>query len=346
MSTARPDILDPDWMAQRLQRFFARRLPEARSVEIRDYAILLGGYSRLTARFDVACDGDVKGYILRADPPAGTSASDTSRSDEWELLEALTLHADIPTPGARYYDSDGSELGTLAIIIDRIDGGGLSASWDRIEPGEEPEIAMKMCNLMADIHSVDLDVLPPSLARPANWDAYIDERLAAIRQIATEFAEPYPFYSYFATWLDLNRPEPVPLTLVHGELQSSNVILDQDKNLLAIDWEYGHIGDPREDIGWTMLIEAFHPPDLVNVDVDRFFERYRERTGLSPDQLNKKTVAYFMILHGLFVLGVIARQIGSFARGENTDIKTGFLVASMAQANQEWFAAVKMIESE
>lgn len=346
MRNGEPDILNPQYMANRLQGFFARRNPGAKAVEIRDYSILLGGYSRLTARFDVEVDGEVKGYILRADPPAGTSASETDRTEEWELLRALTLHTNVPTPGARYFDGDGSELGTLGIIIDRINGGGLSASWARVDPGEEGEISLKMCDLMADIHAVDLDVLPPGMARPKDWDSYIDERIALIRAFPDQFAEPYPFYNYLAAWLDLNRPKPVPLTLVHGELQSSNVLLDQDKNLIAIDWEYGHIGDPREDIGWCMLIEAFHPPDLVNTDMEKYFAHYCERTGLSPDDVNRKTVAYFMILHGLIILGVIARQIGAFARGENTDIKTGFLVASLSRAHQEWFAAVKMIEGE
>src|SRR5690606_14126416 len=144
----------PDWMRQRLEQFFAKRMTSAKSVKVSNYSILLGGYSRLTAQFDLNIDGELKGYILRADPPAGTSASNTDRTDEWELLEALTLHTSVPTPGARYYDSDGSELGTLGIIIDRIEGGGLSASWSRVEPGEEPAIALKMCDLMADIHSV------------------------------------------------------------------------------------------------------------------------------------------------------------------------------------------------
>lgn len=345
MTTNEGMSLDENLMPERLEAFFRRRFPDAGTVAVSEYAPLLGGYSRLTSEFVVEIDGESKRYVLRGDPPAGSSAAETDRTKEWDLLSALTEQSEVATPPARYFDADGSELGTLAILLDRIDGAGLSASWSRVSPGEEGEIAMKMCDLMVDIHSVDLDILPASLARSTDWNSYIDQRIAMIRTLESEYVEPNPFYRYLAQWLDINRPPPVPLTLVHGELQSSNVLLDRDKNLLAIDWEHSHIGDPREDIGWCMLIEAFHPPYLVNVDEEAFYARYRERTGLSEEVLNKKTVAYFMIQTGLVVLGIVGKQIGSFALGSNTDIKTGFLVASIARAHQEWLSAVKMIEA-
>ena len=52
----------------------------------------------------------------------------------------------------------------------------------------------------------------------------------------------------------------MPLALVHGDCQPSNVLVADGADPLVIDWEFAHIGDPREDIGYYSQI-----PLLPNV---------------------------------------------------------------------------------
>ena len=70
---------------------------------------------------------------------------------------------------------------------------------------------------------------------------------------------------YVAAWLEHNRPPEVPMTLVHGEFQPGNVMVGGDGRLVAVDWEFAHVGDPREDLGWALWVESIQPPALIGL---------------------------------------------------------------------------------
>ena len=109
-----------------------------------------------------------------------------------------------------------------------------------------------------------------------------------------------------AAWLDANRPPEAPLTLVHGDLQAPNILLQEDTgDFHLLDWELSRIGDPREDLGWWALAGKSQPPDLIDANPDAFYARYREQTGLSEEIVNPATVAYFTVLGSLAVFDCV-----------------------------------------
>jgi aminoglycoside phosphotransferase (APT) family kinase protein len=61
-------------------------------------------------------------------------------------------------------------------------------------------------------------------------------------------------------WLELNRPPPTDLVLVHGDFRMGNLIIDvgrgnaESASLAAVlDWELTHTGQAVEDLAWFCI---------------------------------------------------------------------------------------------
>ena len=132
-----------------------------------------------------------------------------------------------------------------------------------------------------------------------------------------------------SAWLKANKPAPTDLTLVHGDFQAPNLLLDEASGRMhVLDWEVAHIGDPREDLGWWALAHTTQPPNLIAADQDRFLARYREATGLSEEVVNPESVAYFTVFASLTVFGNVIGATAAMARGQ----ASGMTVAYMTNA--------------
>src|SRR5437764_196198 len=88
-------------------------------------------------------------------------------------------------------------------------------------------------------------------------------------------------------------PCPRPATTTDA---ASNVLVDRDDRFALIDWEYAHIGDPREDLGWYVVYSQSSPPSLYDPDPEAFLARYREQTGADERHVNQVTVGYFAVV--------------------------------------------------
>lgn len=330
-------MIDKEKAPAQLRAFLSKRM--GADVQISDFTPILGGYSRLMSRFTATVDGVPRPMVARADPPPGKAMMNTDSAQEWALLQALTRHGSVPMPDALYYDDKGSELGSRTIVLDVVRGRSLLAEIRGSDEAQIDGIVERFVDLCAQIHAVDLGAVPPAVPRPAGWDEYMDTRIQAWRDAEAALIDSNPFFRYMAAWLDDHRPEPAPLSLLHGELQASNVMVEADTGrLLAIDWELARIGDPREDLGWCKWVGTMQPPDLVARDEVRFAALYAERSGLGGDLVNPDTIAYFSILAGLNPVYGLATQIDSLTRGENSSITTAYLLAALSAAHEQWLS--------
>lgn len=338
-------MLNPAEMPGRLEAFLRDQIAGAPPVTVRDYAPLSGGYSRLMARFTATIDGEDVELIARGDPAPGQATIETDRQAEWELLEALTRLGSVPMPSARWYDSDGSRLGTKTIILDLVQGESFLAHVRAGSDAEHGAHVDGLADLLGAIHATDVSGLPSSVERPASWDSYIDGLVAQWREAEAEHGERNPFFRYMATWLDENRPPAAPLTLLHGEFQPSNIMRDPAGRLLAIDWELSRIGDPREDLGWCKWVGSVQPPDLIGGRDEQFCARYRAATGLSEEIVNPLTISYFSILAAIRVFRGITQQIQAFTDGANRAVKTAYMVPVLITAHEGWLQAASALEA-
>ena len=79
--------------------------------------------------------------------------------------------------------------------------------------------------------------------------------LAYWRQvIRTDALHPQPIAEAAIRWLERNLPDPSSHTcLVHGDYRTGNFLYTQNGDITAVlDWEMAHIGDPLEDLAWSL----------------------------------------------------------------------------------------------
>ena len=99
---------------------------------------------------------------------------------------------------------------------------------------------------------------------------------------------------------------------MHGDLQIANVLIDRDDTCLVIDWELTHVGDPREDIGWSLLAGVTEPPDLVARR--GVVLRPLRADGFAEEQVNPAVMDYFLLLASPTVYVSVIEQLAALAR--------------------------------
>ena len=307
----------------RLERFFEARtggLP----VRLVGYEPISGGYSRETVKVWVENDHGRHGYVIRSDPRTDNSVLHSDRAEEWALLTCLAEHGAVPIPRPLWFD-DGTELGTPSIVSELVDGPSLLSVVRGQDPRAQLSAALPIADVLATIHGVDLDVLPRHLAAPATWHDHIAARIERWRAEERVHVEPEPVFRLIACWLEANIPDPVPLSLTHGDFHPANLIVHPDGDYRVIDWELASVGDPREDLGWMALAAIAQPPDVVAADPAAFYERYRVATGLPVDALGPEILAYFVVLSATTCFLEVVGRLRELAEGRTTAINVAYV---------------------
>lgn len=323
--------LDTSELRRRLQSFLTAR---GITGEVTDIAPIVGGFSQITYRFTVACTDGARRYVLRSDRPGGAQLTATDRALEYRVIRALNdQNASVPIA---FWADDGSELGAPALISEFVEGPNLLQA-ARSGTSDHAELAELATQAAVEIHQLDTGNLPVELgSRGGDWDSYIDTQIQAWRDMEARQAERMPVVRYLASWLDVHRPAPVDLCLVHGEYSLANLMLKPDGGVSVIDWEYAHIGDPRMDLGWCIQRGGKEPPNVLGDHIERVCQRYRLLTGMSEEAMNPSAVLYFAVLSGWRAFGAVLDGITRFVRGESNLLLSAYLVSPWSLACAEW----------
>lgn len=347
----RADIDDADGAALRARlTAFLQRRSEAGQIEITSMRRLIGGYSRQMSVFTMSNDHGTKEYILRLDPPDLSTMLVTNREDEWQVLQALSQEGVVAVPTPRWVDATGEELGRPGIVMDRVTGRNLLEQW-RDVPDEDRRVedwkdaAEDLARFAASFTRSSLDRLPSAIAHPASWHEYMDDCSERWRAAEAKYPESAPFVRFIAGWLDAHRPEPAPLSLVHGDLQPNNIIDATDSGYLAVDWELAHIGDPREDLGWWLLCEASQHADYVSHHLDVFCAAYRDATGLTEEVINERDLRYFMVASSLTCYEDLLEQSTALTEGRTAAMGVAYIAVAMPFMHGVFFDAMTRVEA-
>ena len=324
-----------------LQRFLDREEGE-RGGTVTAFRPISGGYSRLSALAVVQwADGSQESFVLRSDPPPDTGVFVSDRDDEWRLLQSMSGKLPIRTPTPRWYDAAGEYLGAKCLIVDFFQGRALSDIAQ--SPDQLPRAAEIFVDTLAEVHRAPLGVLPPELERPADWGSYIEGLVEHLGRLDTHLADSNPALHYTAAQLHAHRPPPVPLGFVHGDAQPANILVPGEGSVLMIDWEFARIGDPREDLGYYSHLPV--PPNLYQADPQGFLARYRERTGLSEEQVNEDTVSYFYVLGMARLLGQMFEAADALAQGRSRGVMATYMMNGTSATTSEFIAVARRLAS-
>jgi aminoglycoside phosphotransferase (APT) family kinase protein len=315
-----------DTLGPRFERFLAV-VARDRAGRVVDCEAITGGYSRISARARVRwADGAQETFILRGDPPPGSGVFTSDRDAEWDLLAALPTATSVATPVARWYDRSGEHLGSKAIVMDC--AAAVSLQDEMAQASDPGLLADLFVDTFAAIHQTPLDRLPTRMPRPPDGPAYLDGVLACSDRMASKYPGSAPVLRYVSWWARAHQPPPAPLGLVHGDCQPSNVLVAPVGPPLVIDWEFAHIGDPREDLGYYTQIPL--EPNVYWADPDRFLGRYRAATGLTEEQVNPQVVDYFLIIGMAALLEQLLAAAAAIGDAERPGILASYLINAIS----------------
>jgi aminoglycoside phosphotransferase (APT) family kinase protein len=252
------------------------------------------GHSNLT----FVVDRDGARVVLRRPPrgPLPPSAHDVLR--EARLLSALRPHG-TPVPEVLATCEDEAVIGAPFYVMAWVDGHVLTEAMPAALGGRARRIAECLVDGLVDLHEVDAGA--PELVGFGRPDGYLERQLRRFSGLyETNATRPLPDLEAVADWLDANRPDSPPCTVVHGDYRLGNVMFAPSPARLAaiLDWEMATIGDPLADLGYltAMWSEPGDPPNAVS-DLssvtrgagfpgrDFLVERYAERTGRPVEAL-------------------------------------------------------------
>ncbi len=306
-------------MDQELVRFLQRTIDGADTVTVENFSVIPGGFSRETFRFDArVSDGGaerVLPMILRKDPPAAASILTTSREIEHQLIEAVRAHTNIPVSQSYGVEMDAAIFGEPAMVLQRMPGSGHTSDLFNggVHADQVDDVVRHLCELLVDLHTTDVSSLNVGdrLTDPrgvgidtTSWDRYMTSTFEY-------YISSYPSLAYDPTAMVMldasltlrrNRPRPLPLVLVHGDFNPANFLYESGKVTALIDWENARVGDPREDLGWMVAMDAMSNTAVMAHPVDEggFLAYYNKLTGW---QVTPEELGYFM-LFGTLNIGV------------------------------------------
>jgi aminoglycoside phosphotransferase (APT) family kinase protein len=225
--------------------------PEASITGVRRFH---GGASRETYAIDVAAKGMRHALILRCDP--GDSLIDTPRALEFAAYRSFE-DSGVPVPRAISLCEDAALIGSPFFVMQRIEGGEAVSPFAAGAYGEHRDaIGRQFFELLGRINGADAlsSPLAELVERPALdrcWTRELDYWTA---QVEKNRLEPEPILMAAIRWLR-NNPPPLAqrLSIIHGDFRNGNVLHDGAGHIIAVlDWEMAHIGDPLEDLAWTL----------------------------------------------------------------------------------------------
>ena len=211
---------------------------------------LSGGASQETWAFDATTDGESIPLILRRAPGGTRPPSETAvgLSTEAKLIE-LAGRAGVPVPTVRYVLQQEDGIGD-GFIMNRIAGETIARKILRDDEFADarPKLARQCGEILAKLHSISRDTLPPLRLSPA------ESEIAQYRNILRAHGHPHPVFELALKWLTDNAPPATTAhTLVHGDFRNGNLMIGPDGIRAVLDWEIAHIGDPMEDLGWICV---------------------------------------------------------------------------------------------
>ena len=296
---------------------------------IKSITPISGGYSRLTYKYEVVRKDGISELILQYLPKGATGLVRVDRNIENDLLQYLAAQPHINAPKMIFSDVKQDYFDSAAYIFEA-------------ETGLNRIVAIAG----AEVQGLDVSELPQSMPRPSSWDDYLDEKIEYFRQTESQSKTSRPFLRYMAKWLEDNRPPEAPLSLVHGDFQVSN-IMERGDSTVMVDWELAHIGDPREDLGWFTMVCGAIPPNILEADVEGFYEAYREKTGLGKDIINPATSAYFLIISSIPTHNGMMKSSDALAEKaeQAQSVLAAYYMNITTYQHMNWMNAVKFVES-
>ena len=191
------------------------------------------------------------------------------------LLAAWTTGVKVPRP----YGYLGEVLGREAFVMERLNGETVGR---RLVT--RPEFAAALAHTCPCKWPRNWPAFTPSLRRP--WTSCLapgrprpPARAGDARPAACVPGGAAPSLELALLTLRQRLPFDGPRVVCHGDFRVGNFMVGPQGLSAVLDWEFAHLGDPREDLGWTMVRAWRFRSDALRLggiaEPEPFLARYR-----------------------------------------------------------------------
>jgi aminoglycoside phosphotransferase (APT) family kinase protein len=220
-----------------------------------------------------AVDADGERLLVRRAAGGVIPAATLSLEQEFAVLEAAAeAGVRVPKPVAYLGELGGRE----AFAMERVDGETIGR---RIARNPPPGLETQLADELAKIHAIPAERLP--FLRSGDVLERFYGELDSV-------GDPHPAIEYGLWWLREHRPEPLPDVVSHGDFRIGNVAVSERGLAYLLDWEFAHLSDPREDLGWPIVRAWRFGADERRLggvgELRPYLARYAELTGLEVSE--------------------------------------------------------------
>lgn len=165
---------------------------------------------------------------------------------------------------------------------------------------------------------------------PAQWT------LAQLERNLDEIGEPHPALELGLRWLRRNAPPTKRLTFLHGDYRLGNMMVNAGGLVSVLDWEFAHLGDPYEDLAWSLVRDWRFGNDALRfagiAQPDEFFAGYARAGGFPVDEAR---VHYWEVMGNVrWGVGML-NQAQRHLRGEEPNLEFASLGRRCAELELE-----------
>lgn len=304
--------MNTDDLAARLAEFISTRAPERGPVRVSGLVQAAGGASTENWFFDAHWPVGTARLMLRRAPQSEVVLVD--RAAEFAVLRHLN---DGPVPSPRAY-WQGVLGGRFAMVLECCAGRAerlLLTPRNRMGLSEAQRLALAegMADRLADLHGMATgDLAGPDAGFAAAALAPYRARLADLPAAMTAELQ------LGLWWLQDNLPADSGRCLVHGDYRPANVLVEDGRISAVLDWEFAHVGDPAEDLGWY-LADVYRGQHFLpgRFGPDEFLARYAARRGMIPD---RPALAWWAVFALQKLATIAVETLHAFRQGDDQRI--------------------------
>jgi len=251
---------------------------------------LAGGFGKQTFLFDVIGRGFSGSYVLRRDLAEPVIANDCHRIDvEYTLIRAV--HGlGFPAPDALWVDTEHALLPGGDFLVMRRSPGVAGGSVFTAKGTVPADLVQTLVDILVRLHSLPFMAELSQLTESLNRELAGLPLQACVRRYIENFQAlydreahlPSPSLTTLFGWLLENLPTMTGMpVLLHGDIGFHNFLFDGGRLTAVLDWEFGHLGDPAEDLAYACNTLG------SALDLQGLLDEYRKAGGaeISPERI-------------------------------------------------------------
>ena len=267
-----------------------------------------------------------KQYVMRRKPPGELLKSAHAVDREYKVMTAL-WETDVPVAKTYALCTDEAVIGSWFYIMDYLDG---RVIWDSsagpYTPEERGQIWDSAGAAVAKLHCVDFEAV--GLSDFGKHGQYVERQLSRwCGQYEYTKTVENPYMDNLIEYLPKNIPANDECTIVHGDLQIANMMMDKDRFEVTalLDWELSTLGHPISDFAYLCrpFRDALRGADLKALGIPEeaeFVETYCKRTGRDSIEDWDYYMAFNMFRLAAILQGIAKRVQDGTAASKHAEI--------------------------